>query len=187
MNKGFKRSIYWNKFNVKPKIRHTIAVDNNNNPGNPNINKLLESNFQGVNRLFVLPFTTDANNVEDSNKRYYFPKATINNFNVEIGGKNFYDRSINDKFRKFNELRKVCIGNGDDYSTGSLLDFKYFSDYYKIIAIDLSRQKILGAVRRANQQIVFTGTASENMDIYYVLEQSKETILEFSEEIAKVL
>ena len=84
------------------------------------------------------------------------------------------------------QLSKVSTGQGDDYTTGCLLDFAYFKKNYRLIAADLSKQKALNADSRAIQQIIFTGTASAAVIIYYILEQSKETILEFSKGTTKV-
>ena len=73
-----------------------------------------------------------------------------------------------------------------------MLDFAYFEKNYKIIAADLSKQKALDADSRAIQQIIFTGeikstVANTRVIIFYVLEKSKETILEFSKGTTKVL
>ena len=68
-------------------------------------------------------------------------------------------------------MRKVSIGQGDDYTTGCLLDFAYFERNYRLIAADLSKQKALDANPRAIQQIIFTGEASDNIVVYYILEQ----------------
>ena len=81
---------------------------------------------------------------------------------------------------------------GDDYTTGCLLDFAYFEKNYRLIAVDLSKQKVLDADSRAIQQIIFTGkikatVANTRVIIFYVLEKSKETILEFSKGTTKVL
>ena len=65
--------------------------------------------------------------------------------------------------------------------------FVYFEKKYRIIAADLSKQKTLDAESRAIQQIIFTGKASVDVMIYYILNQSKETILEFAKGITKVL
>ena len=77
------------------------------------------------------------------------------------------------------------IGKGEDYTTGSLLDFNYF-DKHKLVALDLSKQKELDADPRAIQQIEFKYTLGTNSAIYWVLEKSKETILEFYKETVKV-
>ena len=87
---------------------------------------------------------------------------------------------------QLNNMMKLSTGQGDDYTTGCLLDFAYFEKNYKLIAVDLSKQKALDADSRAIQQIIFTGKVIENILIYYILEKSKETILEFSKGATKV-
>ena len=84
-------------------------------------------------------------------------------------------------------MRKISTGQGDDYTTGCLLDFAYFKENYKLIAGDLSKQKGLDVNPRAIQQIIFSGTLKSTAIIYYILELSKETILEFYKGTAKVL
>ena len=93
----------------------------------------------------------------------------------------------NDVTKQHDEVRKVSTGQGDDYTTGCLLDFAYFEKNYRLIAVDLSKQKALDADSRAIQRIIFTGTASAAIIIYYILEQSKETTPEFSKGTTKVL
>ena len=118
----------------------------------------------------------------------FFQKLKLKKYNVEIDSRNFYDQAINDSIKQYDEVRKISTGQGDDYTTGSLLDFAYFEKNYKLIAIDLSKQKALDADPKAIQQIIFTGQAPNNkIRIYYILEQSKETILEFAKGTAKVL
>ena len=90
------------------------------------------------------------------------------------------------------EVRKVSTGQGDDYTTGCLLDFAYFKDNYRLIVSDLSKNKALDTDSRAIQQIIFTGkiksaVANTRVIIYYILEQSKETTLQFSKGTTKVL
>ena len=127
-----------------------------------------------------------------SYRKYYLPRLKIKNYNIEIDGRNFYDQSINDLITKYNEIRKISTAQGDDYTTGCLLDFSYFKKNYRLIAADLSKQKALDADSRAIQQIIFTGkikatVANTRVIIYYILEKSKETILEFSKGTTKVL
>ena len=88
--------------------------------------------------------------------------------------------------KEYDEIRKKSIGQGDDYTTG-LLDFSYFEKNYKLVAADLSKQKALDADSRAIQQIIFTGKADNKIRVYYILDQSKETILEFLKGATKVL
>ena len=66
-----------------------------------------------------------------------------------IDGKNFFDQSINNMIKTYENIRKITIGQGDDYTTGCLLDYTYFKKYYKMIAIDLSKQQALDADPRA--------------------------------------
>ena len=108
-------------------------------------------------------------------------------YNIEIDGRNFYDQPINDLIKQYDEVRKVSTGQGDDYTTGCLLDFAYFEKNYRLIAADLSKQKALDADSRAIQQIICTGKAKVSAMIYYILDQSKETALQFSRGTTKVL
>ena len=143
--------------------------------------------------MSVLP-DAHGNNVtnENSYRRYFLPRLRIKNYNVKIYGRNFYDQSINDSIKQYDEIRKISTGQGDDYTTGCLLDFAYFEKNYRLIAVDLSKQKALDADSRAIQQIIFTGkikatVANTRVIIYYILEKSKETILEFAKGTTEVL
>ena len=78
-------------------------------------------------------------------------------------------------------------GKREDYTTGSLLDYDYFKKHYKLVAVDLSKQKELDADPRAIQQIEFKYMLPTNSTIYWVLEKSKETILEFTNELLKYI
>ena len=120
-------------------------------------------------------------------RKYFLPRVEIKTYNSEIDGINFHDPPINDLIKQYDEVRKISIGQGDDYTTGCLLDLAYFKQNYRLIAADLSKQKVLDADSRAIQQIIFTGVASEASIIYYIYEKSKETILQFSKETTKVL
>ena len=148
---------------------------------------MLDASFQG---LFLLLYRDrgGANRVTaDPHRRYFLPRVKIVNYNIEIDGRNFYDQPINDLIKQYDEVRKVSTGQGDDYTTGCLLDFAYFEKNYRLIAADLSKQKALDADSRAIQQIIFTGKANAGAMIYYILVQSKETILEFFKGTTKVL
>ena len=152
------------------------------------VRELLDSSYQGVRKLFSLAYGRENNDAtENSHRRYFLPRVKIENYNTEIDGRNFYNQSINDSIKQYDEVRKVSIGQGDDYTTGCLLDFAYFEKNYRLIAADLSKQKALDADPRAIQQIIFTGKASENIVVYYILEQSKEPILQFSKGTTDVL
>ena len=179
----FKRAIYWNKYKIISK----------NCNANEYIGERLDASFQGVHKLFVLPYAignNDDDNVtsEISYKKYFLPRNEIKNYNIEIDGRNFYDQSINNLIKQYDEIRKTSTGQGDEYTTGFLLDFSYLEKNYRLIAVDLSKQKALDADPRAIQQIIFTGKVTNiKIRVYYILEQSKETILEFWKGTAKVL
>ena len=115
----------------------------------------------------------------------------LKNYNVLIDGTNFYDQPINGKIKQYDEVIKVSMGYGDDYTTGCLLDYAYFKDNYRLIAVDLSKQKDLDVDPTAIQKIVFQGVVgganNTKIRLYTILEQSKETMLEFSKGTAKVL
>ena len=129
LKSGFKRTISWNKYVAKPEL---LAK-------NANLNHLIEPRFQGVNRLFVLPFEND--DQRTSNKRYYIPNVEIKDYNVMIDGKNFFDQPVKNDKVTYENIRKIATGQGDDYTTGCLLDYSYFKDYYKMTAVDLSNNK----------------------------------------------
>ena len=140
--------------------------------------------------MFVYAFdnTNNGNKVErESHRKYFLPRVNITNYNVLIDGRNFYDQPINDKIKKYDEIRKISIGKGDNYTTGCLLDYKYFKDHYQLIAGDLSKQKELNADPRAIQQIEFYEKLETNSQVCTVLEKSKEIVLEFYKGTAKVL
>ena len=137
LNEGFKRSVYSNEY--KSKIQ-TKEADSNNLKRFP-----LDASFQEVNTLFVLAFdntNNDDNKVErDSHRKYFLPRVDITNYNVLIDGRNFYDQPINDQIKKYDQIRKIATGKGDNYTASCLLDYEYFKDHYQLIAVDLSKQK----------------------------------------------
>ena len=177
LKNSFKRTITWNKYLVKPELLGR----------NVNLNHLIDPSFQGINRLFVLAFEND--DQRTSNKRYYIPNVEIKDYNVMIDGKNFFDQPIKNNKVTYENIRKVAIGHGDDYTSGCLLDYTYFKKYYKMIAIDLSKQQALNTDPRAIQQINFTANLYRdgNTRFYFILEEVKETIFEFSPGTVKIL
>ena len=109
-----------------------------------------------------------------------------------IDGKNFFDQPVKNNKVTNENIRKIATGRGDDYTTGCLLDYTYFRNYYKMIAIVLSKQQALDADPRAIQQINFTANLNRagNTTIYFILEEAKETEskkLDFSQGTVKVL
>ena len=70
-----------------------------------------------------------------------------------IDGKNFFDRPVKNELKTWKNGKFETV-QGDDYTAGCLLDYNYLKDYYKIIAIDLSKQQALDADPKAMQQII---------------------------------
>ena len=105
-----------------------------------------------------------------------------------IDEKTFFDQPVKNEKITYENIRKVAAGQGDDYTTGCLLDYTYLKKYYKMIAIDLSKQQALDADPKAIQQINFTANLDRaNTRFYFILEEAKETIFGFSQGTIKVL
>ena len=106
-----------------------------------------------------------------------------------INGENFFDQRVKDNKVTYKSIRKIATGKGDDYTTGCLLDYPCFKDSYKMIAVDLSKQQALDVDHRAKEQINFTANLDRagNTRIYFILEEAKETKLDFSQGTVKVL
>ena len=177
LKSGFKRVISWSKYLSKPELLRR----------NANLNHLAEPSFQGVNRLFVLAFENDAQRTSDSG--YYLSNVEIKDYNIMINGENVFDQPIKYNKVTYENIKKIVTGQGDDYTTGCLLDYPYFMDTYKMNAVDLSKQQALDADPRASQQINFTANLGRagNTGVYFILEEAKETILDFSQGTVKVL
>ena len=113
----------------------------------------------------------------------------IKNYNIMINGELFFDQLIKNNKVAYENNRKIAVAQGDDYITGCLLDYPYLKDSYKMITADLSKQQALDAHPRAIQQINFTTSLDRagNTRIYFILEEAKETILNFSQGTVKVL
>ena len=106
-----------------------------------------------------------------------------------VDGKNFFDQPINNNLKTYDNIRNVATGQGDDYATGCLLDYTSLKNYYKMIVVDLSKQQALDENPKAIQQISFTANLDRagNTRFYFILEEAKENILEFSQVNVKVL
>ena len=131
-NKGFQRSIYWNEYKTKEI----------NEDANANVFKYinLDPSFQGVKRLFFMAYNrANGQPTRNGQQKYYLPRIDLEKYNVIIDGRNFDDNPIESDIEKYRELKKVMIGKGEDYNTGSLFDFNYFHKHYKLVAVDLSK------------------------------------------------
>ena len=106
-----------------------------------------------------------------------------------IDGRNVFDQPIKNNLVTYDNIWKIATGLGDDCTTDCLLDYNYFNNYYKMIAIDLSQQQALDADLKAIQQINFTANLGRdgNRTIFFVIKEAKETVLGFSQETAKLV
>ena len=170
LKSGFKRVFNWIKYLSKPEL---LAQ-------NPNLNHLAEPSFQGVNRLFVLALEGDAQRTKHD--AYLLPNVEIKDYNIMINGENFFDQPIKNNKVTYENIRKIATGQRDDYATNCLLDYSHFADTYKMIVVDLSKQQALDTDPSATQQINFTANLDRagNTRVYFILEEAKETILDFS-------
>ena len=110
----------------------------------------LDPSFQGVNRLFVMAYNrANSQPTRNEQRKYYLPRIDLEKYNVIIDGRDFYDNPIESDIEKYRKLIKVMIGKGEDYTAGSLMDFNYFDKHYKLVAVDLSKQKELDTNPRA--------------------------------------
>ena len=179
LKSGFKKTIKWNKY------RSQMTVQNNNN----NLNYLVDPTFTNVNRLFVLSFERiEENNVKkdhrDSFSHYYIPKVQIKDFNVLIDGKGFSDLPVKNEEEAYEKI--IEISNNNDYATDNLLDFAYYKENYKLIAIDLSKQTKL----KDPQQINFIGKIegqNNGVTMFFIIEKSEETTFEFLQNSVNIL
>ena len=106
-----------------------------------------------------------------------------------IDGRDFFDQPINSIYKTYENIRKIATCQGDDYTTGCLLNHYYFNENYKMIAIDLSKQQALDAVSRAIQQINFAANLDrdDGATMFFIIEKARETAFEFLQGTVKVL
>ena len=110
--------------------------------------------------------------------RYHLPTVEIKDYNVMIDGRQFLDQTVFYDLRTYDNIRKIATGQGDDYTTGCLLDYHCFEKYYKLIAIDLRKRQKLNADSKAIQQIDFTVNldGADVATMFSIIEEAKETI-----------
>ena len=105
LNEGFKRPIYWNEYKVIPNKTVELATVNDVKY----IRELLDSSWQGVKRLFVFAYKNTAGNNQvsvDSYKKCFLPRVKIDNYNIEIDGRNFYDQTVNDSIKQYKVMTR---------------------------------------------------------------------------------
>ena len=114
LKSGFKRTVNWNKYLSNPELLRQ----------NSNLNHLVEPSFQGVKTLFVLAFENDT---QRTSIGYYLPNIELKDYNIMISGENFFDSPIKNNKVIHENIRKIATGQGDDYTTGCLLDYPYLA------------------------------------------------------------
>ena len=165
LKSGFKRTIKWKKYRSE--------MTNQTKPNH--LNHLIDPTFIKVNRIFVLSFKDKENRTNFS--KYYIPKVEIKDFNVLIDGKRFFDVPVKNKEEAYEKI--MSISKNNDYTTGNLMDYEYFSKHYNLIAIDLSKQIELENLD-LRQQINFIGKFEDDKaTIFFIFEKSEETTFEF--------
>ena len=99
-------------------------------------------------------------------------------------GKNIFNQSVKNDLRASDNIQKMTTVQGDDYTICCLQDYHYFKNYYKIIAIDLSKKQVLDADPKTIQQINFTGNLDRdgNTTMAFDIKDTKETVLDFYRE-----
>ena len=138
-----------------------------------------------MNRLFLLLFKNKDDRT--SHSVHYLPKVEMKDYSVMINS--FFDQAISSDFKTYENLRKFITGQGDEYATGCLLDYPYCKDNYKMIAINLSKQKALYSDPNAIQQISFTShlVRARDTEMFFIIDGAKENVIDFSQGTAKVL
>ena len=172
LKSGFKREIKRNKY------RSQMSTEEINN----NLNILIDLTFTNVNRLFVLAYQNNAD--RKSFFEFYLPEVMVKDFNVIIDKLAFIDLPIKNEEEVYEKI--IDISKNNEYTTGDLLDYDYFKKYYKLIAIDLSKQQVLQENKDLIQQINFIGRLEEAVNIFIIIEKKENTILEFSQNFANV-
>ena len=150
---------------------------------NNNLNILIDPTFTNVNRLLVLAYQTA--NDRQSYSQFYLPNLMVKDFNVIIDKLAFFDLPI--KFEEEAYEKIIDISRNNEYTTGNLLDYDYFKKYYKLIAIDLSKQQVLQENEDLVQQINFIEKVEEAANVFIIIEKKENTILEFSQNLANVI
>ena len=132
-----------------------------------------------------MPFENETD--REVHTKYYLPTEKIKYHNLIADGRNFFDQPIKNYLKTYDNVRKITTGQGDDYITVCLLDYNYFKEHYRLIATDVSKQQKLDADSKAIKQINFTGNLEKETSIFFIIEEAKDTDLDFSKGTVKVL
>ena len=159
LKSGFTRKIKWNKY------RSQMSTEEENN----NLNILIDPIFTNVNRLFVLAYQTADD--RQSFSQFYLPRVMVKDFNVIIDKLAFFDLPIKTEGKAYEKI--IYISRNNEYTTGNLLDYDYFKKYYKLIAVDLSKQQVLQEYKDLIQQINFSGRLEQAANVFSIIEKKR--------------
>ena len=175
LKSGFRRTIKWNKYMSQ------MSKQNKNN----NSNYLIDTTFNNVNRLFVLSFENEDDRT--SYYKYYLPSVEIKDYNVLIDGNAFFELPIKNIEETYEKIIQITDHSGY-YTRGNLLDYEYFKEHYKLIAIDLSKQIELEN-KGIKQHINFIGNLEldDGAVMFFIIEKCEETIIEFLQNYASIV
>ena len=168
----FRGTIKWNKYRSKM----------TNQTKTNKLNYSIDPTFNKINRLFVLSFENEKERTCFS--KYYTPKVAIKDFNVLIDGKSFFHAPG----KKKEECEKIIeISKTNDYTSGNLFNYEYYSKHYKLIAIGLSKQIELENPD-LKQQINFVGKLEDDRaTMFFIIEKSEETTFEFLQNSVSII
>ena len=174
LKSGFKRSKKWNKY---------MSQMSNQNKNN-NLNYLIDTTFSNVNRLFVLSFENEDDRTSYS--KYYVSSVEIKDYNVLIDGNAFFELPIKNIEETYKKIIQITDHSGY-YTRGNLLDYEYFKEHCKLIAIDLSKQ--IELENKDIKQINFIGNLDrdDGAVMFFVIEKSEETIIEFLQNYTSIV
>ena len=157
LKSGFTRETEWNKY------RSQMSTETINN----NLNILIDPTFTNVNRLFVSAYQTADD--RQSFSQFSLPKVMVKDFNVVIDKLAFFDLPIKTEEEAYEKI--IDISRNNEHTTGNLLDYDYFEKYYKLIAIDSSKQQVLQENEDLIQQINFIRRLTEAANVFIIIEK----------------
>ena len=152
---------------------------------NKDLNYLISPTFSNANRLFALSFENEDDRT--SYYKYYLPSVEIKDYNVPIDGNAFFELPIKNLEETYKKITQITDHSGY-HTRGNLLDYKYFKEHYKLIAMDLSKQIELEN-KNVKQQINFIGNLDrdDGAVMFFIIEKSEETIIEFLQNYASIV
>ena len=118
---------------------------------------------------------------------YFLPRIKTKYFNAMIDGKDFFNQPVKSDLRTYDNILKTLIGQGEDYTTACLLEYNYFKKYYKIIAIDLSKQQTLDSDLKTIQQITFPWNIANPSTMFFIIKEAQVIVYIFHIRTVKVV